>query len=73
MAFASTATNLVSGATQAGGDVYVRDFVGGGILWASSNATTTAQAIFGGTATPSSEHPVISDDGTWVAFRDGIQ
>ena len=52
VAFASTATNLVSGATQAGGDVYVRDFVGSGILWASSNATTTAHAILGGTATP---------------------
>ncbi|MGA2554969.1 MAG: hypothetical protein ABSG04_01665 [Verrucomicrobiota bacterium] len=71
VAFASTALNLVSGVTQAGGEVYVRDFVGGGILWASSNATTTAKAILGGSATPSSEHPVISDDGTWLAFKTG--
>jgi Tol biopolymer transport system component len=69
--FVSMATNLVSGVTQAGGEVYVRDFVGGGILWASSNATTTAQGILGGSAIPSSQHPVISDDGTWVAFKTG--
>ena len=47
VAFVIQATNLVSGVTPAGGEVYVRDFVGGGILWASSNATTTAQAILG--------------------------
>jgi Tol biopolymer transport system component len=70
-AFVSAATNLVSGVTQAGGEVYVRDFVGGGILWASSNATTLAQGILGGSAIVSSQHPVISDDGTWVAFKTG--
>jgi len=71
VAFVSTALNLVSGVAQAGGEVYVRDFTGGGIIWASSNATTTAKAILGGSATPSSEHPVMSDDGTWVAFKTG--
>ena len=57
--------------TQTGGEVYVRDFVGGRSLWASTNATTTAQAILGGSATASSQHPVISDDGTLVAFKTG--
>jgi Tol biopolymer transport system component len=71
VAFASSALNLVSGVTQAAGEVYVRDFVGGGIIWASSNATTTAKAILGGTATPASGHPVMSEDGTWVAFKTG--
>ena len=71
VAFVSTATTLVLGVTQSGGEVYVRDFLGGGISWASSNATVTAKAILGGTATPASEHPVISDDGTWVAFKTG--
>jgi Tol biopolymer transport system component len=70
VAFVSTALNLVSGVTQSGGEVYVRDFVGGGIIWASSNATSTAAAIFK-TGTPASEHAVISDDGTWVAFKTG--
>jgi len=71
VAFASDALHLVFGVTQPGGEVYVRDFVGGGIIWASSNATTTAQAILGGHALPTSEHPVMSDDGTWVAFKTG--
>ncbi len=71
VAFVSTALNLVSGMTQAGGEVYVRDFVGGGLLWASTNASTTAKGILGGSGTPSSQHPVISDDGTWVAFKTG--
>jgi Tol biopolymer transport system component len=71
VAFVSQAMYLVPGVAQAGGEVYVRDFVAGRILWASSNATTTAKAILGGFRTPSSEHPVMSDDGTWVAFKTG--
>jgi hypothetical protein len=71
VAFFSTALNLVPDVTQTGGEIYVRDFVAGGITWASANATPTAKAILGGNFTPASEHPVLSDDGMWVAFKTG--
>lgn len=62
VAFASTATNLVAGDTNALQDVFVHD---------TQTATTTRVSVAsGGTqATGNSLRPVISDDGRYVAFE----
>jgi Tol biopolymer transport system component len=38
IAFYTTATNLVPGATNTAGEIFVRDLVGGITIWASTNA-----------------------------------
>lgn len=67
VAFYSTATNLVSGATNAS-DIYVRDLVNGTTIWASAAARSAAQFAQLGTSTVSHNH-AISDDGQFVAFE----
>jgi len=62
VAFYSSATNLVSTAAR-GGEIYVRDLIGGTTTWASSNAHA-----FLGVAACSFNH-AISDDGLYVAFE----
>lgn len=67
VAFFSTATNLVPG-VPTGGDVYVRDLIGGTTTWASASARTgsglhTNQLI--------SFNPALSADGQFVAFESG--
>ncbi|MFU8806404.1 MAG: Ig-like domain-containing protein, partial [Bradymonadaceae bacterium] len=59
VAFQSSATNLVAGAS--GTHIYVKDLTGGGIWLVSANATGTA-------ANAESRHASISGDGTRVAF-----
>jgi Tol biopolymer transport system component len=68
-AFFSTATNLVTGLTNVG-DIYVRDLVGGTTVCASTSARTNFQLVLG-TSNTVSFNPVISDDGTYVAFESG--
>ena len=63
VAFASSAT--ISGAkTNSDGEVYVRDFVSGTTIWASSNtyAIRSSSRI-------QSFTPVISADGRWIVFK----
>jgi Tol biopolymer transport system component len=71
VAFFSTATNLVPGVpatTQ--GEIYVRDLLAGTTIWASTNAATTVSNVLHLISMPSS-HPVLSDDGRYVAFKTG--
>lgn len=66
VAFYSTATNLVPGATNVS-DIYVRDLVSGITIWASESARAAAQSAQLGTRIVSYNH-AISDDGQFVAF-----
>lgn len=62
IAFASTATNLVSGDTNNREDVFVRDTV--------ANTTIRVSISTGGTAgNGNSSYPTISSDGRYVAFE----
>ncbi len=63
IAFFSTATNLVPGVPP-GGDVYVRDVVGGTTIWASTYARTAvpSNSVF-------SFNHAISADGQYVAYE----
>lgn len=65
--FSSTATNLVADAPP-GGDVYVRDLVGGTTTWASAEARALAQGLLN-VSNAVSYTPVLSDDGQYVAFE----
>ncbi len=78
VAFFSTATNLAAGVSpDTQGEIYVRDRLAGTTIWASTNATATLSNMlmyvymFAGLSNASSVHPVISDNGRYVAFRTG--
>jgi hypothetical protein len=66
VAFASTATNLVSGVGLSG-EVYVRDLQAGSTTWASTNARSMALVRYG-TTNAISSGARLSDDGRWVTF-----
>ncbi|MGB8370085.1 MAG: hypothetical protein ACLPYZ_14150 [Limisphaerales bacterium] len=71
VAFFSTATNLAPGVpatTQ--GEIYVRDLLAGTTIWASTNAAMTVSNLLHLISMPST-HPVISDDGRYIAFKTG--
>jgi Tol biopolymer transport system component len=71
VAFFSTATNLAPGVpatTQ--GEIYVRDLLAGTTTWASTNAAMTVSNLLHLISMPST-HPVLSDDGRYVAFKTG--
>jgi hypothetical protein len=51
-------------------EIYVRDMLAGTTSWASSNAAAMAMAMLGSSNFPCS-HPVLSDDGQFVAFKIG--
>jgi Tol biopolymer transport system component len=68
VAFFSTATNLVPGVPDAGGDIYVRDLAGNTTVWASSYARTALQSFQNATNAVSFGH-VISSDGQFVAYE----
>ena len=70
--FATSLGGLVPGMTAFPGDVFVRDLAAKQTIWASSNASTLARAILGGTYYPPSIHPEISDDGMLVTFKTGL-
>ncbi len=67
VAFYTTATNLVSGVPK-GGQIFVRDLVGGTLSWASTNAQSLYQATFQ-SAGEFACNPRISADGLYVAFE----
>ena len=67
VSFFSAATNLVPGVTSSG-EVYVRDLVAGTTVWASTNARSLYQSLFG-TANAVAFAPVISTNGQFVAFE----
>jgi hypothetical protein len=67
VAFYSTATNLVPG-LQLTGDVYVRDLVAGTTTWASTDARTLSQSVFG-TTNVISYGQASSADGRYIAFE----
>jgi Tol biopolymer transport system component len=72
VAFFSLATNLVSavpGTTP--GEVYVRDRLLGTMTWASTNAAAIVSATLHQNNGPS-YHPRLSDDGRYVAFKNGL-
>ncbi len=65
------ASNYLLTATLAG-EVYVRDCVANQTIWASTNASALAYAILKTGSQPyPSYHPVMSDDGRFVAFKTG--
>jgi hypothetical protein len=71
VAFFSSATNMARGVpatTQ--GEIYIRDRVAGTTIWASTNAATVVSNLLHLNNTPSF-HPVLSDDGRYVAFKTG--
>jgi hypothetical protein len=71
VAFASTATNLVSGVPATSqGEVYVRDRLAGTTTWASTNAAAIALTDLRLSGAPS-YHPRLSDDGKYVTFKTG--
>ena len=51
------------------GEVYVSDLTGGQVFWASTNAALLTQGL--ALVNPMSSHPMLSDDGTVVAFKTG--
>jgi Tol biopolymer transport system component len=65
IAFLSTATNLVNGATNTLGDVFVRDVSGGLTYWASRNLPR----ILGAASQFASQPPILSADGRYVVFK----
>ncbi len=71
VAFFSSATNLVPGISPASqGEIYVRDRLAGTTIWASTNAAVIVSNVFQYISS-TSFHPVISDDGRYVAFKAG--
>lgn len=70
VAFVSKATNLAPGATNALGDVFVRDLTTGAMIWAGRNL----QSVLTGLNNPTErrvicESPAITDNGRYVAFK----
>jgi hypothetical protein len=68
VAFFSTATNLVPGVPQSGGEIYVRDLVSDTTIWASTYARAALQSLLNATNPVSFGH-VISADGQFVAYE----
>ncbi len=67
VAFFSTASNLpTSGFGNTNGEIYLCDLTTTNLTWVSSNAVA-----FAGFAGGASTHPVISDNGRYVAFKYG--
>jgi Tol biopolymer transport system component len=70
--FFSTAQGLVSGVPGTSrGEIYVRDLVGGTTILATTNATAIVTSAIQFSSVPVPSHPVISDDGRYVAFKSG--
>jgi Tol biopolymer transport system component len=69
--FVAFATGLTGvGPTLGQAEIFVRDMLAGTTSWASSNAAALAKAMLGSSNVPCS-HPVLSDDGQFVAFKIG--
>jgi Tol biopolymer transport system component len=71
VAFFSTARGLVAGVpSSTRGEIYLADLVANTMTWASTNAAVTTSNLLKLNNPPSS-HPVLSDDGRYVAFKCG--
>lgn len=71
VAFFSTARGLAAGVPNTTrGEVYLADLLIDTLTWVSTNAAVTTSNLFRLNSPPSS-HPVLSDDGRFVAFRCG--
>ena len=71
VAFFSDAQGMVAGVPgTTAGEVYVRDLLAGKTIWASTNAAATVSTVLQLGSMPSS-HPVLSDDGRYIAFKTG--
>ena len=68
VAFFSSATNLVPGVPQSGGEIYVRDLVGKTTIWASAYVREALQ-LFQNVTNPVCFGHVISADGQFVAYE----
>jgi Tol biopolymer transport system component len=68
VAFFSSATNLVPGVPQSGGEIYVRDLVGNTTIWASAYSREALQ-LFQNANNPVCFGHVISADGQFVAYE----
>ena len=64
--FTSTSSNLVSGMTNRGREVFVRDLTAGVTVWASTNA---AHLLSGGLIPAESRNPSLDASGRHVAFE----
>jgi hypothetical protein len=77
VAFASSATGMAAGvSTRSQGEIYLYDSVLNKMIWASTNAALTVSNLLhlyiaGTYSTMPSSHPVISNDGRYVAFKTG--
>jgi Tol biopolymer transport system component len=67
VAYATTATNVVAGDTNAAQDVFVVDLDGGLTVQRASVATSGTQGN-GDSPVGQGERPALSADGTWIAF-----
>ncbi len=67
VSFYTSATNLVSGQTVPG-QVFVRDFTGSKTIWASTNAQSLFQSLYG-SINEISCNQLISTDGLYVVFE----
>src|ERR1039458_3043405 len=71
VAFFSDARGLAAGVpSMTTGEVYVRDLLAGKTIWASTNAAATVSNVLQLGSMPST-HPVLSDDGRYIAFKTG--
>ena len=68
VAFFSTATNLVPGVPQSGGEIYVRDLAGNTTVWASAYAQEALQLSLNA-SNLASFGQVISADGQFAAYE----
>ncbi len=71
VAFFSTANGMTAGVpASSNGEIYIYDAVLNKMTWASTNAATTVSNVLHLISMPSS-HPLLSDDGRYVAFKTG--
>jgi Tol biopolymer transport system component len=68
VAYAATTSGYISSSPT--GEVYVCDLVSNVTIWASTNAANIAKAVLN-ISSAACYHPVISDDGQYVAFKAG--
>jgi Tol biopolymer transport system component len=69
--FNSTAAGMAAGIPALPtGEIYLRDLVQNITLWASSNAASVVSTNLGLTSS-TSQHPVMSDDARYIAFKSG--
>jgi len=72
VAFFSTARGMVAGVTNISlGEIYLRDLQAQTTIWISSNALSLVRSNVLFNSVPVPSHPVLSEDGQFVAFKCG--